>query len=100
MTEKAVAAARLGVGEAPVDGPEMARTEASPSSGESREAWLERKLERAATERAHNERKLRRQRLALHETNEALRARAVQVRRLVEVLDSLTRQYVSSEQKR
>ena len=86
-----VAEARLGMEEASPEGEGMAGAETAERGEESREAWLARKLANATHQRTYNERKLRRQKVELHEANEALRARAVQVRLLVETLESLTR---------
>ena len=93
-----VAEARFGVEEASPEGEGVAGEKAPERCEERREAWLARKLANATAQRAYNERKLRRQKVKLHEANETLRARAVQVRRLVEVLESLTRQYGRAEQ--
>ena len=92
-----LAEARLGMEEASTEGEGMAGAEASERGEESREAWLARKLSNATHQRAYNERKLRRQKVKLHEANETLRARAAQVRLLVETLESLTRQYGRAE---
>ena len=92
-----VTEARFGVEEASPEGKRVAGEEAPERGEESREAWLARKLANATAQRTYNERKLRRQKVKLREANETLRARAVQVRRLVEVLESLTRQYGRAE---